>query len=305
MASGVLRSAPSAFAPSEVFLAGAVAALIETALIVLVLWAGESRAHIKAREPEPPPPQPIKVTPVLDELPLLKLGGKKKPKLPEMWKKNPPVQRFQESSAPSQHASKSPDAIPTSPLAKLDAAAPPPDADTAKEVDQLLLDAGPDAAPTVEGEGAADGVKEGTETDPLKARAVSQYMAKILAWFNSRFTPPVGEIPCDELKRLRSSVAVNVGGDRTVAGFSIRSPSGNAIFDARVQKVMQGVVGAELPPPPPLYPDILGSVVNPVFSGQAAKCEGNAAPKPEDKPEPSPKPAEEPAPEPAPSPEAE
>jgi hypothetical protein len=307
MASGVLRSAPSAFAPSEVFLAGAVAALIETALVVLVLWAGESRAHIKAREPEPPPPQPIKVTPVLDELPLLKLGGKKKPKLPEMWKKQPPVQRFQESSAPSQQASKSPNAIPTSALAKLDASAPPPDAETAKEVDQLLLDAGPDAAPTVEGEGAADGVKEGTETDPLKARAVSQYMAKILAWFNARFTPPAGEIPCDELKRLRSSVAVSVGGDRTVTSFSVRSPSGNAIFDARVQKVMQGVVGAELPPPPPLYPDILGTVVSPVFSGQAAKCEGKADPKPDDQPAPSPKPAEDPAPapEPAPSPEAE
>ena len=305
MASGVLRSAPSAFAPSELFLAGAVAALIETAMLVLVLWAGESTAHIKAKEPEPPPPQPIKVTPVLDELPLLKLGGKKKPKLPEMWKKNPPVQRFQESSAPSQHASKSADAIPTSQLAKLDAAPPPPDAETAKEVDQLLLDAGPDAAPTVEGEGAADGVKEGTETDPLKARAVSQYMAKILAWFNARFTPPAGEIPCEELKKLRSSVAVNVGGDRTVTSFSVRSASGNAIFDARVQKVMQGVVGAELPPPPPLYPDILGSVVSPVFSGHAAKCESSAPAKPDTKPDPAPEPAPPSAPEPAPSPEAE
>jgi hypothetical protein len=306
MASGALRPAPSAFAPSELFLAGAVAALIEVGMIVLVLWAGANTAHIRAKEPEPPAPQPIKVTPVLDELPLLKLGGKKvKTKLPEMWKKQPPVQRYQEQSAPSQHASKSPDAIPTSPLAKLDAEAPPPDAETAKEVDQLLLDAGPDAAPTVEGEGAADGVKEGTETDPLKARAVSQYMAKILAWFNARFTPPVGEIPCEELKRLRASVAVNVGGDRTVTGFNVRSPSGNAIFDARVQKVMQGVVGAELPPPPPLYPDILGSVVSPVFSGHAAKCESKAEPKPEAKPEPAPEPTPPSQPESTPQPEAE
>lgn len=305
MASGVLRQAPSAFAPSELFLAGAVAALIEMALLVLVIWAGENTTQIKAKEPEPPPPMPIKVKPVLDELPLLKLGGRKvKTKLPEMWKKQPPVQRFQESSAPSQHASKSPDAIPTSALAKLDASAPPPDAETAKEVDQLLLDAGPDAAPTVEGEGAADGVKEGTEADPLKARAVSQYMAKILSWFNARFTPPAGEIPCDELRGLRSSVLVNVGGDRTVTGFSAR-PSGNAIFDARVQKVMQGAVGAELPPPPPLYPDILGSVVNPVFSGSAAKCESKPESKPEGKPEPSPEASPAPPPEPAPKPEAE
>ena len=90
-----------------------------------------------------------------------------------MWKKQPPVQRFEERSAPSALAEKTPEAIPTSKLALADAAAPPPDAEVGKEVDQELLDAGPDAAPTVEGEGAADGVKEGTETDPLKARAKS------------------------------------------------------------------------------------------------------------------------------------
>jgi len=275
-----IRSDPGAFAPSEVFLAGAAAVLIEVAIFVLVLLAGESDARIKAREPEPPAPVPMKVTPVLDELPLLKLGGKKvKTKLPEMWKKQPPIQRFEEKSAPSAHASKSPDQIPTSALAKPDAEAPPPDAETAKEVDQVLLDAGPDAAPTVEGEGTADGVKEGTEADPLKARAVSQYEQKILAWFNARFTPPVGDVPCDELKKLSASVAANVGGDRSVTGFAIRRPSGNAVFDARVQSVMQGTIGAELPPPPPLYPDILGSVVKPTFSGRAAKCDsGSAAP---------------------------
>jgi hypothetical protein len=235
----------------------------------------------------------MKVTPVLDELPLLKLGGKKvKTKLPEMWKKQPPVQRFQESSAPSSRASKTPDALPTSALAKPDAEAPPPDAETAKEVDQLLLDAGPDAAPTVEGEGAADGVKEGTETDPLKARALSQYQQKILAWFNARFTPPVREVPCDELKKLSASVLANVGGDRSVTSFSIRRPSGNAVFDARVQSVMQGTVGAELPPPPPLYPDILGSVVMPTFSGRAAKCESQASPSPSPAPAPDDKPKE-------------
>jgi hypothetical protein len=222
-----------------------------------------------------------------------------------MWKKQPPVQRFQEKSAPTPFASKSPDAIPTSPLAKLDAEAPPPDAETAKEVDQLLLDAGPDAAPVVEGEGAADGVKEGTETDPLKARAVSQYMAKILAWFNARFTPPTEGIPCEELKRLATRLSASVGGDRTVTGFSIRGPSGNPIFEARVQKVMQGTIGAELPPPPPLYPDILGTSIPLRFTGADAKCEAKATPKPEAKPDPSPEPAPAPTPEPAPSPEAE
>ena len=81
---------------------------------------------------EAPQEIPINVKPVMDELPLLKLGGKKKAKLPDMWKKQAPVQRFEESSAPSAKASKSPEAIPSSKLAPIDASAPPPDAETAR-----------------------------------------------------------------------------------------------------------------------------------------------------------------------------
>jgi hypothetical protein len=256
-----------AFSPQEFLLAGLLAGVVEMTLFLLIVVAGENALKVSAvKEPEPIP-VPLKVTPVLDDAPLLKLGGKKvKTKLPDMWKKNPPVQRFQEASAPSPLAKKTPDAIPTSDLAKLDAEAPPPDAEVAKEVDQTLLDAGPDAAPTAEGEGAADGVKEGTEADPLKARAVSQYQAKIRAWFNARFSQP--EIPCEELKTLSAGVAANVGGDRTVTGFSVTRPSGNATFDAKVQSTMQGTIGQDLPPPPPLYPDILGSVIPLRFSGQ-------------------------------------
>lgn len=256
-----------AFSPPEVLLAGLLAGAIEMGLFLLLVVAGENAMKVRAvKEPEPPL-VPMKVTPVLDDAPLLKLGGKKvKTKLPDMWKKNPPVQRFQEASAPSPLAKKTPDSLPTSALAKPDAEAPPPDAEVAKEVDQTLLDAGPDAAPTAEGEGAADGVKEGTEADPLKARAVSQYQAKIRAWFNARFSQP--EIPCEELKQLSAGVAANVGGDRTVTGFSVSRSSGNPTFDAKVQSTMQGTIGQELPPPPPLYPDILGTVVSLRFSGQ-------------------------------------
>ncbi len=265
MTPGALPRVP-AFSPPEVLLAGLLAGAVEMALFLLFVVAGENAMKVRAAEPAAPEPIPIKVLPVLDDTPLLKLGGKKvKTKLPEMWRKNPPVQRFQESSAPSALAKKTPDAIPTSALAKPDAEAPPPDAEVAKEVDQTLLDAGPDAAPTAEGEGTADGVKEGTEADPLKARALSGYQAKIRAWFNARFSQP--EIPCEELKKLSASVAASVSGDRTVAGFNVTRPSGNAAFDAKVQSTMQGTIGQELPPPPPLYPDILGSVVPLRFSG--------------------------------------
>ena len=119
-------------------------------------------------------------------------------------------------------------------------------------------------------DGLSGGVKEGTETDPLKARAVSQYKAKLTAWFNARFSPP--ELPCEELNKLSASVSVSVGGDRSVGGFTVGRASGNADFDARVQSTMQGAVGAELPPPPPLYPDILGTSLN-IRLARVEKCE--------------------------------
>ncbi|HVJ13897.1 MAG TPA: TonB C-terminal domain-containing protein [Polyangiaceae bacterium] len=258
-----------AFSSGEVALAVALALAVELGLFVLIAIAGQSGLQIANKDAAPPEPVPMKVLPVLDDAPLLKLGGKKvKTKLPEMWKKNPPVQRFEEKSAPSPMADKNPETLPTSKLAEKDAEAPPPDAEVAKEVDQELLDAGPDAAPTVEGEGAADGVKEGTETDPLKARAVSQYFGKLQGWFNARFSQPT-EIPCEELKKLRSSVSVSVSGDRAVAGSSVVRPSGNAVFDERVRATLDRIRGEQLPPPPPLYPDILGSTLPPVtFQGR-------------------------------------
>jgi hypothetical protein len=260
-------SAP-AFSSGEVALAVALAFAVEVGLFVLIAVAGQSGTQIVAKDPAPPELVPMKVLPVLDDAPLLKLGGKKmKAKLPEMWKKNPPIQRLEEKSAPSPMADKDPETLPTSKLAEKDAEAPPPDAEVAKEVDQELLDAGPDAAPTVEGEGAADGVKEGTETDPLKARAASQYRIKLISWFNARFKQP--EIPCEELKALRSTVSVSVSGSRTVGGYNV-TPSGNAVFDAQVRATLDRAKGEELPPPPPLYPDVLGTSLSFAFSG---RCE--------------------------------
>ncbi len=260
------------FTAREVALAGLLAFLVEAGILLVWIYAGAGSAHVNAAAFEQPKEIPISVKPVMDDLPLLKLGGKKKAKLPDMWKKQAPVQRFEESSAPSAKANKSPEAIPSSKLTPIDASAPPPDAETAKQVDQQLLDAAPDAAPTVEGEGTADGVKEGTEADPLKARAVSAYRAKIINWFVSRFHAPT-EIPCEELKKLRATVQVQIGADRSVGAYTVSKPSGNSVFDAKVRSTLDGVRGEELPPPPPLYQDILSSSEVFTFSGQGAKCE--------------------------------
>lgn len=261
------------FAPGEILIAALLAVIVEIGFFLLLGFAGTSRLHIKSRDKTGPEEVPIAVKPVVDPLPLLKLGGKKvKAKLPDMWKKQAPVKQYEEKSAPSPDAKKTPDAITSAPLATADAEAPPPDAEVVKKVDENLqnIDAGPE--PKVQGEGSPNGVKEGTETDPLKARAVSMYTMKILGWFNSRFRPPVGKIPCEELKKLSVGVAATVGGDRSVTGFTINGSSGNPVFDAKVRSTMQAIVGQQLPPPPPLYPDILGSTVHPRFSGRGAKC---------------------------------
>jgi hypothetical protein len=266
----------SVFRPHEILLSvlGSLATL--AAFFALLVFAGKSGLEIEAKEPPPPPVVAMKVNPVLD-LALLKKGGKNlKPKLPEKWKKQPPIQRYEAAAAPTPKAAKTPPAS-SVPLAKRDAEPPPPDAEVAKEVDQVLLDK-PEEEPAPDSEseeGAADGVKEGTETDPLKARAVSQYLAKIAGWFNARFRPPsVSEdLPCDQLKKMGSSVAVQVGPDRRITGYSVTKPAGNAAFDERVKSTMDRVIGEELPPPPPLYPDIVGSVVYPRFSGGSAQCD--------------------------------
>lgn len=274
---GYIGELVSSFTEIEVLIAIGGALSLEFFFLV-VLIAMANQGAVKTEVDTAPKPIPIQIKPVIDDLPLLKLGGKKKTrmKLPDMWQKNPPVKRYQAASAPSPHAEDNVKKIPDTPVATRDAEAPPPDAEVAKKVDDLQPDASVprDAAePKVEGEGSPDGVKEGTETDPLKARAVSQYRMKILGWFNARFTPPTEGAPCEELKKLRASVVATIGPDRTVTGFSIVRPSGNPVFDAKIQSTMDALRGQELPPPPPLYPDILNSSVNPTFSGANAACQ--------------------------------
>lgn len=250
--------AVSNFTQQELWLAALFAAIIECGFFTLLVVAGANRGNVHAVVSPVPSETPIAVTPVLDDVPLLKLGGKRmRPKLPDLWKKNPPIQRYEATSAPSPMAPKTPDAIPSSPLAPKDAGPPPPpDAAVAKHVDQVLPDAGPPPKeiPQVMGEGVADGVKGGTETDPLKGRAIGQYKQLLLAWFNARWHPP--DLPCDQMKGLSVSATPSWGADRTVAGYNIIRLSGNATFDEKAKSAWASIVGQQVPPPPPLYADI-------------------------------------------------
>jgi hypothetical protein len=204
-------------------------------------------------------PMSVSITPVVDDLPLLKLGTKKQPgRLPDRWIAPRAVERTTAAAFPSPKAAPVPHAIPT--VAVADAGQKPPTRDTeiVKQADILLQvpEAGPAPVSTVEG--APDGVKEGTETDPLKAHAVDLYKSQLTSWFMRRFEIR-GKIPFDTLKTLRGSAVVTIGPERTVTGYTITRPSGNATFDDQLRSSLDGIVasGGELPAPPQNYPDIL------------------------------------------------
>jgi hypothetical protein len=220
---------------------------------------------------------PVRVVPVLDlDAPLLKLGGKRDSfKLPDRWVRQAPKPRVEQRAFVSTKAGKAEHDIPRPGvrMAAASAAPPPPDAEIAKQVDTPVtapIDAGPPA--NVDQVGHADGVKEGTETDPLKARAVDLYRAKIAAWFSSRFRVSGSGLSKTELVKYRVSATVSLGADHTVGGFTL-VPSGSAAFDAAARATLEGAKGQALPPPPENYPDVAQSQINVTFVCRENRCD--------------------------------
>jgi hypothetical protein len=85
------------------------------------------------------------------------------------------------------------------------------------------------------------------------------YRGQLASWFAGHFQIR-GKIPFDKLKTLHAAAVVTVTGDRKVGSFSVVRPSGDPTFDAEVQATLARIQssGAELPAPPPMYPDMLG-----------------------------------------------
>jgi len=196
--------------------------------------------------------------------PILKLGSKNPTAVPSQWqRKKPTVAPTPQptSALPSPQADKTPQAIPTTHVP--DAAAPPPPSavtsssaappDTAAPADSSAV------ATASSVQGSDQGAANGTETDPLKGRAADMYRATLAQWFANRFQIR-GKIPFDTLKKLHASTVVTIS-DRHVTGFSVTRPSGDPTFDAEVQATLSRIQsgGAELPAPPPMYPDLLGA----------------------------------------------
>jgi hypothetical protein len=193
--------------------------------------------------------------------PVLKLGSK----APSPWQRRRPVVAKTQAPVPSPHAEKTPEAAMTSrpePSAKpipFDAGKPEPGPAATADVAS--------AAPAASTQGSEQGAVNGTETDPLKARAVDIYRGQLLRWFLARFDIR-GKVPFERLKHLHAGARITVTAERTVGAFSIDSPSGDATFDAQVNSTLSQIQssGVELPAPPPMYPDILRATLPVGFS---------------------------------------
>ncbi len=190
--------------------------------------------------------------------PVLKLGSKSPTKLPSEWQRRRPAAAKSTSALPSPQAEKTPEAIPKTHAPDAGRA---PVAVDAGRVDESNLTAPPDAGAVAaaSAEGSEQGAANGTETDPLKARAADLYKAQLAAWFQAHFQI-AGKIPFDKLKTLHSLVSITVTADRKVGTFSVEKPSGDATFDGEVRATLERIAssGVELPAPPPMYPEMLG-----------------------------------------------
>jgi hypothetical protein len=264
------------FLPRELAIAIAIAAVAQGGAI-LALRASSIHKPAAAPAIEKGSATPVKIVPVLDlDAPLLKLGGKRDPqKLPDRWVKQAPKARVEEKAFVSTKAGKTEADIPPPEVAVAEASTPPPPptAEVTKQVDTPVVpepDAG--APANVAEEGHQDGVKEGTETDPLKARAVDLYRARIIGWFSRRFRVTGSGLPPEELTKHRVSATVELSSDRQVVSYSI-VPSGNAVFDAAARAALEGARGESLPQPPENYPDVVQRTISLTFVCKENRCD--------------------------------
>lgn len=267
------------YPPADVLIAAGAAAvvLLCTALALKDASKSDEGASLGPPEEAHPKSTAVKVIALPDmDAPLLKLGGKPDPtKLPDRFVKKSAKARVEEKATVSAAADKSIEAIPPPdiPVAEKPLPSPPPDAEVTKQVDSPVVPTEAPAPPSnVPVAGHSDGVAEGTETDPLKARAVDLYRARLIAWFASRFRVTGSGLPQEELIKYRALATVDIGADRTVKGYTLSS-SGNTTFDAAARAALEGSKGQSLPAPPDNYPDVVQSRISLTFVCKENRCD--------------------------------
>ncbi|HSO00151.1 MAG TPA: TonB C-terminal domain-containing protein [Candidatus Nanopelagicales bacterium] len=261
------------FRPLDIAIAVLVGLGVQAGAVVAMSLADLDRP---AEMPEIERPEtPVRVIPVIDlEAPALKLGGKKvKYKLPDRWVKQTPKPRVEQKAFVTPKAGKEEKDIPEPEVKVADAGTevPEPDAEVAKEVEVEIDAAAPEEPANVEEEGHSDGVAEGTEADPLKARAVDLYLARVRSWFSSRFRVSGSGLSGEELTKYKPSAVIVLSGG-TMQSYSL-TPSGNAAFDAAARSVLEGARGQSLPPPPENYPDLGSKSIGVTFVCTETSCD--------------------------------
>ncbi|HXN33622.1 MAG TPA: hypothetical protein VN894_17255 [Polyangiaceae bacterium] len=191
--------------------------------------------------------------------PVLRLGSKSPSKMPSEWQRRRPAAAKSQAAVPSPQAEKTLEAIPKTRVPDSGAAPAVVDAGRAEPASLTAPPEAGAATTVASAEGSEQGAANGTETDPLKARAADMYRAQLAAWFAARFQI-AGKIPFDTLKTLQAVVSVTVTDDRKMGSFSVGKPSGDPTFDAEVDATLVRIQssGVELPAPPPMYPEMLG-----------------------------------------------
>jgi hypothetical protein len=264
----------------------------DLALAVLVSLAAHAAVFVAGRAVVPPreerassawgikeeAPIPVSVVDMSPDGRLLKLGDARAqarrsagrpPATP------PPASRGERADGASEQASKGPESPPAPKEKAAPAGDPPPPLGTepSKQVDATATPT-PDADPASgeAGPGSPEGAPEGTETDPLKARAVDLYRARLIAWFSSRFRVSGSGLSPDELTRYKVSATVHLSSERQIESFSIDT-SGNAAFDAAARAALEGARGQALPPPPESYPDIVQRTIRLTFVCRSDQCD--------------------------------
>lgn len=244
----------------------------------LVLRASALGANAAAPEIDVGAGVPVRVVPVLDlDAPTLKLGGgRARAGLPQRWIRRPKAVADSKASPPPAATSSS--HAPSSGVAAADAGAPG-DTDAGATADsdagapgETGVDTGAGAEPGPGGPGHPLGAPEGTETDPLKARAGDVYRSRLVAWFSSRFRVSGSGLPQSTLTKLRVQATVQISPDRRVAGYTMTS-SGNGVFDAAARAALESAKGQELPPPPESYPDLFQTTISLTFVCKEGRCD--------------------------------
>lgn len=251
------RRAPRSFDAQDVTIAFGVAMLAQ--LLFIAAFSMPSPPLVQADiSNDNAQPIAVAITPVL------KIGSKTPMKVPSVWERKRPVAAKSQPQAalPSTQAEKVPEAIPTTNVPDASVAPAPTDSTHVVQPNLSAAEDASTAAPSASTEGSEQGATNGTETDPLKARAADMYRATLQAWFAARFDIR-GKVPFDRLKTLHAGALISVSPERQVTGFTITQPSGDATFDAAVQSTLSRIqsTGVELPAPPPMYPDILRSAL--------------------------------------------